>query len=133
MTEPLSYRITAISRAACKRVHIFTWIGSAEHGVSMAKRDAFDRGLIGEFSDFRAELVVDTTRHYRTRAGHKVTIHEIVTHNSVGEEVTYPIKCSIREQKKHARSRYQVLTIAGYGHPKPGGRDDIVGFWNEEQ
>ena len=75
----------------------------------------------------------DSTKHYRTRRGHKVTVHEVVLKNSIGEDVTFPVKCSIREDKKHARSRYAILTIDGRGsvlmdqHP-----DDIVGLWDAE-
>lgn len=135
MTEALRYNITAISKAAGKRVHIFTWIGydAPENGVAEAVKEAIDRGLIEEFSEFRAELIVDTTRHYVTRDGRKVTIHEVVPFNSAGQEVTFPIKCSIRKEQRYARSQYHILDWAGRescSGKKSG--SDIIGYWNAE-
>lgn len=130
----LSYKITAISKAAGKRVLISTWNGDAEMGVSHACKNAMDRGLGAEFSKFRAELVVDTTKHYRSRDGAKVTIHEVVTHNSVGEEVTFPIKCSQKQPGKRGPGRYTILTFDGRGRALAGEHDtDIVGLWDEDE
>lgn len=133
MTETLLYNITAFSKAANRRVHIFTWMGydAPENGVAQAVKEAIKRGIIEDFSEFRAELIVDTTRHYVTRDGRKVTIHEVKPLNAVGNEVTFPIKCSIREDKKYARSQYHILDWAGRescSGKKSG--SDIIGYWD---
>ena len=131
----LSYTITAISKkAAGKRIPLFTWTKSAEGGVREAKRNAdqFDRAT--DLSGYRAELVVDTTKHYRSRDGAKVTIHEVVTHNSVGMEVTFPIKCSQLQPGKRGPGRYTILTFDGRGRAIAGEHDtDIVGLWDENE
>ncbi|MTH61164.1 hypothetical protein [Paracoccus litorisediminis] len=130
----LQYKITAKSQDFLHRLHIFTVIGDPASGIERARAEAKERGLDANLSGFRAELVVDTTRLYRTRSGKKVQIHGVTLHNSVGNEVSCPIKCSIRADKPRARSRYAILTIDGrrgiFGKPEHG--DDIVGFWNDE-
>src|SRR5699024_3938232 len=134
MNDTLRYNITAVSKAHGKRVKIFTWTRHPGDGVLEARKNADELGLSDEFSDYRAELVVDTTKHYKTRSGKKVTIHDVVPLSSVGEEVTYPIKCSIRADKRYARSRYAILTIDGLqeGIGRKERPDDIVGYWSEE-
>lgn len=74
-------------------------------------------------------MTLDSTKHYRTRRGDKVTIHEIVLHNSAGSLVTFPVKCSIRPDRPRARSRYQILTLEGRGSVLGDHPDDIVGEW----
>ena len=74
-------------------------------------------------------MTFDTTKHYKTRQGHKVTIHEIVLRNSLGSLVTFPVKVSIRENKRYARPRYQILTLDGRANVLCESNDDIVGLW----
>ena len=74
-------------------------------------------------------MTLDTTKHYRTRSGDKVTIHEIVLFNSGNELATFPVKCSIRPDRPRARSRYQILTLEGRGSVLGDHPDDIVGEW----
>ena len=71
----------------------------------------------------------DTTKHYRTRAGDKVTIHDLVERNSLGSLVTFPLKVSIRPDRPRARSRYAILTAEGRASACGDHRDDIVGEW----
>lgn len=132
MTETLLYNISAISKVAGKRVRIFTWTGEPRAGIAKACKEAIDRGIINDFSEWRADLIVDTSRHYRTRDGRKVTIHEVKPLNAVGNEVTFPIKCSIREDKKYARSQYHILTHYGYESTNKDSGADIVGYWDAE-
>ena len=73
--------------------------------------------------------VTDTTKHYRTRAGEKVTVHEIVLKNAVGENVTFPVKCSILAQRKGARSRYAILRLDGKASIFGDHHDDVIGYW----
>lgn len=51
------HRITAFSKAANRRVLIFTWTREPEAGVRKAQEQAKELGLENEFSDFRAEKV----------------------------------------------------------------------------
>lgn len=74
---------------------------------------------------------LDTTKQYRTRSGDKVTIHETVLQNSLGKDVTFPVKCSIRPDRPRARSRYQILTLDGRGSVFGDHKDDIVGEWEK--
>lgn len=71
--------------------------------------------------------MIDTTRHYTTRAGAQVTIHEIVTRNAVGAFVTFPVKGSIREliNVRH-RSRFQIWTMDGRACVLGPHPDDII-------
>lgn len=73
--------------------------------------------------------ITDTTRHYRTRAGERVTIHEIVLLNALGKQVTFPVKCSIRADKPRARSRYAILRLDGRASIWGDHQNDIIGYW----
>lgn len=74
----------------------------------------------------------DTSKHYRTRSGAKVTIHEIVRFNSIGEEVTFPVKGSIKHPNKRG-SRYTTWTEKGNARVLNDHPDDIVGLWETQQ
>ena len=43
--------------------------------------------------------MIDSSQEYRTRAGKRVIGLHIVTHNSCGSEVTYPVKGTIIERE----------------------------------
>ncbi len=57
----------------------------------------------------------DTTRKYHTRDGREVVLHEVVTHNSAGEEVTFPIKGTIIETLPSGRkkSAFEIWQMNG--------------------
>lgn len=76
--------------------------------------------------------ITDATRCYRTRAGHKAVILAITPLNAIGQPVTFPVKCSIREEKRGARRRYQILTLEGRARVLRDHRDDIVGLWEPQ-
>lgn len=72
----------------------------------------------------------DTAKHYKSRGGDKVTIHEIVYKNSLGRTVTFPVKYSVRTDKPRARSRFQIATMDGRAFLLNEHKDDIVGLWS---
>jgi hypothetical protein len=82
----------------------------------------------------RSEMNLDISKHYRSRSGNKVTIHEIVLKNTAGGEATFPVKCSVRTKKPRARARMQILKLNGrasaFGVEH---KDDIVGLWEDEE
>lgn len=73
--------------------------------------------------------MLDTAQYYITRSGRRVTIHEIVLRNSCGEEVTFPVKGSVQENKPRAKSEYQIFTLEGAACVLGPHEDDIVGPW----
>lgn len=74
----------------------------------------------------------DTTKHYRTRRGDKVTIHEIVFHNALRNEVAFPVKGSISRDGKRG-SRFNIWTRDGRARVLKDHPDDIVGLWETQQ
>jgi hypothetical protein len=74
----------------------------------------------------------DSSKHYRTRCGDKVTIHEVVRFNAIGEEVTFPVKGSISRPGKRG-SRYSIWTPRGNARVLNAHPDDIVGLWETQQ
>ena len=78
----------------------------------------------------KVTYAIDNAKHYKTRGGSKVTIHETVLRNSAGDLVSFPVKCSIRKNKKNARSRYQILTLDGRAGCFGEHQDDIVSLWD---
>lgn len=75
----------------------------------------------------RSPRVIDTTRHYTTRKGAKVTIHEIVPRNSAGELVTFPVKGNVRELVNvRYRNRFQIWTMEGRASVLGDDPDDII-------
>ena len=59
--------------------------------------------------------MIDTTRKYATRDGREVVIHEIERHNSLGAEVTFPVKGTIIETMPSGRKRrdFNIWTLDG--------------------
>lgn len=66
------------------------------------------------------EKWIDPEKKYRTRSGKKVFGLKIVLHNSVGDEVTYPVKGSI-DNGPRREPRYCIWSLDG--------RADVV--WND--
>ena len=58
------------------------------------------------------EQWIDPSKQYRTREGKKVFGLRIKLHNSMGKEVTYPVKGSIA-MGKHRQPRYQIWSLDG--------------------
>lgn len=56
------------------------------------------------------ELWIDPDKSY-TCGGHPVTNLQIVMHNSLGNEVTYPVKGTVRA--KGRRPRYAIWSLEG--------------------
>lgn len=52
-------RITAYSSKFNKRTLMFTWIKDAESGIKMAQGIAEDLGIAEEFTDYRAEPIIE--------------------------------------------------------------------------
>jgi hypothetical protein len=76
--------------------------------------------------------MIDTTRHYTTRSGAKVTIHDIVPLNNAGEKVTFPVKGSVRELVNvRYRSRYQIWTAEGRAGVFGDHPDDLMELVND--
>jgi hypothetical protein len=73
----------------------------------------------------------DTTKYYRTRSGDRVTIHNIIPTNALGETVTFPVKVSIRSPHLRARRRFTILTMEGRASVLRETMDDIVGLWDD--
>jgi len=51
------FKITAWCVNLKRRVHVFTWAGSAEAGVRVAENDCKRLGLEAHFHDFKAEEI----------------------------------------------------------------------------
>lgn len=74
--------------------------------------------------------VTDTSKTYRTGRGERVIVHAVVRQNSVGEDVTFPVKATIF---RAARSkRFQIYTPDGKACVLRDHRDNIVGEWEGE-
>jgi hypothetical protein len=56
---------------------------------------------------------IDPAKTYRTRDGKRVEGLQIVLHNSVGEEVTYPVKGTIIVRESPMRKEYAIWTLDG--------------------
>jgi hypothetical protein len=75
--------------------------------------------------------MIDTTRHYTTRSGAKVTIHDIVPFNCAGRKATFPVKGNVRELvKQRHRNRYQIWRMDGRACARGEHPDDIVDLCN---
>lgn len=61
---------------------------------------------------------------YRTREGHKVIGIHIVLRNSLGNEVTFPVKGSI--VRKNCEPRYQIWTLGGNAVLFSEHKDDLI-------
>jgi hypothetical protein len=59
------------------------------------------------------EKRIDPSKTYRTRSGKRVLNLEIVLHNSVGNEVTFPVKGTIITCEKPLRTAYGIWTLDG--------------------
>lgn len=77
-------------------------------------------------------LKITVGETYRTRGGEKATVHGIKLKNSLGALVTFPVKCTIRKNRKYARPRYQILTLEGKARVIWGDHeDDIIALWED--
>lgn len=74
----------------------------------------------------------DNARAYRTRSGLKVVVHEVVWLNSLGENVTFPVKGSVSDPSRpRRRRRYQIFTPDGRASVFGPHPDDIVALWDD--
>jgi len=56
---------------------------------------------------------IDVTKTYKTRGGKTVENLQIVLHNSVGNEVTYPVKGTIVLKEKPRKTTYAIWSLDG--------------------
>jgi hypothetical protein len=68
------------------------------------------------------ELWVDTSKEYRTRSGKRVVGLRIQMCNSMGQEVTYPVKGSIETISPNGRvsHQYRIWSLSGLENVVPG-------------
>jgi hypothetical protein len=71
------------------------------------------------------ELWIDPSKKY-TAGGNPVYDLRIVLHNSNGDEVTFPVKGTIRLIKFPRKKKNQIWTLDGRADPTWGTGDDLV-------
>lgn len=60
---------------------------------------------------------IDKNKQY-TYNGKRVIIHDIVLYNSCGNEVTYPVKCTVIMNEKPRKTKFKIFSLDG--------REDVV-------
>jgi hypothetical protein len=72
------------------------------------------------------EKWIDPTKQYKTRSGKRVISIDILLKNSIGEEVTFPVKGVVVLSEKPYRSSYQIWTLDGRASIFKDHKDDLV-------
>lgn len=70
-------------------------------------------------------MAVDITKKY-TCGGKRVVGLQIVTHNSCGQQVTYPVKGSVVVREKPLKMEYRIWSLDGVADVVWGKGDNLV-------
>ena len=69
---------------------------------------------------------VDSKKTYKTKDGKDVIGLQIKLYNSIGNEVTFPVKGTIIDKKKPLKLRYQIWTLDGRCDILSPSKDDLI-------
>jgi hypothetical protein len=70
-------------------------------------------------------MAIDITKKY-TCGGKRVVDLQIVTHNSCGQQVTYPVKGSVVVREKPLKLEYRIWSMDGIADVVWGKGDNLI-------